>query len=132
MRPLSFFLLLPFVCFQSLGASYLRGKVVLLNASGAPEGTAKNLKVTVVQSHNSDVTTADGQFRIPLAGWQVAGSEYELQIDDPQFRIYHPLGGRDRIPAKPDQEVVTVELLPKGSRLFLLSVLAIIEGEDSK
>jgi hypothetical protein len=41
-----------------------------------------------------------------------------LQIDKPGWRIRYPLEGEARIPADLDKELVQVQLLPVGSKLF--------------
>src|SRR2546430_1892587 len=41
-----------------------------------------------------------------------------LQIDKPGWRIRYPLEGEARIPADLDKELVEVQLLPVGSKLF--------------
>jgi hypothetical protein len=41
-----------------------------------------------------------------------------LQIDKPDWRIRYPLEGEARIPADLDKELVQVQLLPVGSKLF--------------
>src|SRR5262249_53179921 len=95
-----------------------RGKVVHLgeHEEKVPE---VNLTVTIEENGNSDTTTSQGMFRIVLPDIFKPGDKVTLRVDKDGWRIYLPVEGEIRIPADLRKEVVEVQLLPVGSKLFL-------------
>jgi len=85
------------------------------NAEKVPD---KGLMVTCQETGSSDDTNDQGLFRLPLPpAWQ-PGNKVTLIIDKPGWRIRYPLDGEAIIPASLSKEIVSVELLPAGSKLF--------------
>ena len=97
----------------------LQGTVEILDEQGQRVGWADNVKVTIAETQGSDVTNSNGFFRIPLPEIFRGGDEVELQIKKPNYVIYEPLAGKQRIPADPMRDQIKIRLLPQGSKLLL-------------
>jgi hypothetical protein len=82
------------VLFESRAAD-LRGKIELLDANGDPAGPGEGLVIRIIQSGNSDRTVAGGLFRIQLTEGQKPGTQFEMQVEHAEYRIYEPVGGRE-------------------------------------
>jgi len=112
---LLFCLLLPE--FLSAQERWLRGKVVSIDEH--EQKTAEmNVTVTMLETGDTDNTNSLGLFRIFLKGIFKSGERVTLVVDKPGWRIRYPLEGEARIPADLDKELVEVQLLPVGSKLF--------------
>jgi hypothetical protein len=91
----------------------LRGAVVLLDENGATAGAA-GAEVTVKDTGDSDVADGKGLFRISLPQTFQPGREITLGVDKPGWVIWQPLEGKTPVP----QGLLTIQLLPKGSKKF--------------
>jgi tetratricopeptide (TPR) repeat protein len=94
----------------------LRGKVFHLGENGEEIAEA-GLIVTWEETGSSRSTNDLGLFRLPLLPGYRPGAKVTLSIDKPGWRIRRPFDGEVFIPASLD-ELIKVELLPAGSRLF--------------
>jgi hypothetical protein len=110
-----FCLLLP--GFLSAQERWLRGKVVRIGEHGE-KIIEVNITVVIEGQGNPRNTNSQGEFRIFLKDIFKAGEKVTLVIDKPGWRIRYPLEGEARIPADLDKELVEVQLLPVGSKLF--------------
>ena len=92
------------------------GKVVRLSEH---EEKMPEVNITVaLETGNTGNTNSLGVFRIFLKDIFKSGEKVTLVIDKPGWRIRYPLEGETRIPADLDKELVEVQLLPVGSKLF--------------
>jgi hypothetical protein len=110
-----FCLLLPE--FLSAQERRLKGVVIRVGEHGEKIPEA-NITVKL-RGEGPTKTNSFGEFRIFLRDIFKPGENVTLVIDKPDWRIRYSLGGDVRIPADLAKEVVEVELLPKGSKLFL-------------
>ena len=98
-------------------ARQLRGQLCgIEQGMGNPRPLA-NVRVTIREFGTGDLTNDQGLFRIPLPASALPGQEVTLSHDKKGYAIYHPLLGKVRIPARPD-EVVEIRMLPEGSKAF--------------
>jgi tetratricopeptide (TPR) repeat protein len=102
-------------------ARELRGKVFHLGENGE-EVVEAGIIVTLQENGASDDANDQGIFRLSLllssGGTFKAHDPVTLSSDKPGWRIRYPLDGELRIPPNLDREIVKVELLPAGSKLF--------------
>jgi tetratricopeptide (TPR) repeat protein len=103
--------------FLSAQDRWLRGKVVTIDEHEQKKPEV-NLTVTMLATGDADNTNSMGLFRIFLKNIFKPGEKVTLVIDKPGWRIRYPLDGEARIPADLGKEVVEVQLLPVGSKLF--------------
>ena len=73
--------------------------------------------VTCLETGSRDDTNDQGIFRLPLLALQ-PGRKVTLSIDKPGWRIRYPFEGEVVIPAPSGKEIISVEVLPVGSKLF--------------
>jgi hypothetical protein len=95
---------------------WFQGKVVSIGEHGE-----KILEVGIpVSLETGEPTSTDslGKFRIFLKDIFKSGEKVILVIDKPGWRIRYPLEGKARIPADLAKDLVEVQLLPVGSKLF--------------
>jgi tetratricopeptide (TPR) repeat protein len=92
----------------------LKGRLVLEGAHGELSA-AEGVRVAVEATGDSEHTSADGLFRLPLRPRDTAGTTVKLLVSEPDWVIHHPLEGEVRVPEDLD-ETVEVRLLPKGSK----------------
>jgi hypothetical protein len=95
---------------------WLLGRVV-----GIGEHGEEVIEVGIqVSLKTGDPTQTDllGNFRIFLKSIFKPGEKVTLVVDKPGWRIRYPLKGEARISADLDKELVEVQLLPVGSKLF--------------
>ena len=98
-------------------ARMLQVEVFHFGENGARKAEA-GLFVTLKQNGASKQTNDLGQCRLELPEGYAAGEMVTLVIDKTDWRIRYPLDGEARIPLDLKKEVVEVELLPIGSKLF--------------
>jgi hypothetical protein len=103
--------------FLSAQERWLRGKVVSIDEHEQRKPEV-NITVTMLETGDADNTNSLGLFRIFLKNIFKPGEKVTLVIDKPDWRIRYPLDGEARIPAELAKELVEVQLLPVGSKLF--------------
>ena len=103
--------------FLSAQERWLRGKVVSVDEHEQKRPEV-NITVTMLETGDADNTNSLGLFRIFLKTIFKPGEKVTLVIDKPDWRIRYPLEGEARIPAELAKELVEVQLLPVGSKLF--------------
>jgi tetratricopeptide (TPR) repeat protein len=103
--------------FLSAQERWLRGKVVSIDEHEQKKPEV-NITVTMLETGDADNTNSLGLFRIFLKTIFKPGEKVTLVIDKPDWRIRYPLEGEARIPAELAKELVEVQLLPVGSKLF--------------
>jgi tetratricopeptide (TPR) repeat protein len=96
-------------------ARELRGQVFHLGENGE-KISEPGLIVTLVETGATDDANDQGIFRLPLPPAFQLGDSITISIDKPGWRIRFPLDGEARIPRA--TEILPVELLPVGSKLF--------------
>ncbi|HET9209449.1 MAG TPA: hypothetical protein VFR03_03590 [Thermoanaerobaculia bacterium] len=111
---LAFFLTAPLA---AQPARELRGQVFHLGENGE-RLLEPGLIVTLVETGATDDTNDQGIFRLPLPPAFQPGDSVTIAIDKPGWRIRYPLDGETRVPRDPLREIVPLELLPVGSKLF--------------
>ena len=97
----------------------LRGKVEILDENEQFVRVASNVTVTISETQGSDLTNNNGAFRIPVPEVFRNGDRITLQVDLPNFAIFEPVGGSERIPADLIRDQITIRLLPQGAVQFL-------------
>jgi tetratricopeptide (TPR) repeat protein len=94
----------------------LHGRIFHVGKHGEKVPEA-GIVVTLQETGNSRDTNDQGIFRLPLPPAFQPGGRVTLGIDKPGWRIRFPLDGEALIPSS-SPELVEVELLPVGSKLF--------------
>ena len=98
-------------------ARELRGQIFHLGENGE-RISEPGLIVILVETGATDDTNDQGIFRLPLPPAFQPGDPVTISIDKPGWRIRFPLDGEARIPRDLLREIVPVELLQVGSKLF--------------
>ena len=98
-------------------ARELRGQVFHLGENGE-KIFEPGLIITFVETGATDDANDQGIFRLPLPPAFQPGDSITISIDKPGWRIRYPLDGEARIPRDLLREIVSVELLQVGSKLF--------------
>lgn len=101
----------------ALPARELRGQVFHLGENGE-KVSEPGLIVTLVETGATDDTNDQGIFRLPLPPAFQPGDPITISVDKTGWRIRYPLDGGARIPRDLPREIVPVELLQVGSKLF--------------
>src|SRR5690349_11622193 len=96
-------------------ARELRGQIFHLGENGE-KISEPGLIVTLVETGATDDTNDQGIFRLPLPPAFQSGDSVTISIDKTGWRIRYPLDGETRVPRV--SEILPVELLPVGSKLF--------------
>jgi len=111
----------------------LRGKVLLATRENTPE-PVPNAQVTLEQTGESATSNSAGLFSLPLPPSFMEGEEISINISVPGFAIFHPMGGRIRIPRSADKEVIPFKLLPLSSPRFFSHehLVALLESVAAK
>ncbi|MCH8956265.1 hypothetical protein IIA28_13250, partial [candidate division KSB1 bacterium] len=115
-RWLFLFIVIPTLLFAQ-EKRWLQGKVVSIGENNE-ETAEENLKVTIDETGDSDITTTNGRFRIFLPAHFKAGEKITLSIKKEDYRVQYPLDGELRIPVDLRKDQIKVRLLPVGSPLF--------------
>ncbi|MCH7755388.1 hypothetical protein IH970_09750 [candidate division KSB1 bacterium] len=115
-RWLFLFIVIPTLLFAQ-EKRWLQGKVVSIGENNE-ETAEENLKVTIDETGDSDITTTNGRFRIFLPAHFKAGEKITLSIKKEDYRVQYPLDGELRIPVDLLKDQIKVRLLPVGSPLF--------------
>lgn len=76
------------------------------------------LIVTLVETGATDDANDQGVFRLPVPPAFQPGDSVTISVDKPGWRVRYPLDGEARIPRELLREIVHVELLQVGSKLF--------------
>ena len=95
----------------------LKGEVFIVGENGEKIPQAK-LIVTLKETGNSDDTNDHGLYFIALPDYYKPGEKTTLVIDKLGWRVRYPLDGEVSIPYNLEKEIVEIELLPVGSKLF--------------
>ena len=98
-------------------ARELQGQVFHLGEDGR-KILEPGLIVTLVETGATDDANDQGIFRLPLPPAFQPGDSVTLSIDKPGWRIRYPLDGEARVPRNLQREIVPIELLQAGSKLF--------------
>ena len=96
-------------------ARELRGQVFHLGENGE-KISEPGLIVTLVETGATDDTNDQGIFRLPLPPAFQSGDSVTISVDKTGWRVRYPLDGETRVPRV--SEILPVELLPVGSKLF--------------
>jgi len=100
-----------------LATHVLHGKVVKTLRENVSE-PVPNANITLEQTGKSVTSNSLGLFFLPLPSSFPAGEEIIINIDAPGHAIFQPVGGRARVPRELEKDIVSFELLPRGSPLF--------------
>ena len=95
----------------------LRGQIFHIGESGA-KISEPDLIVTLVETGATDDTNNQGIFRLPLPPAFQPGDSITIAIDKTGWRIRYPLDGEARVPRDLQRDIVPIELLQVGSKLF--------------
>lgn len=106
------------VAAASAQAGELLGKVFRVGDNGQ-KVFERNVVVFLVAQESSTITNDNGLFRLPIPGGYRPGETLKIDVKKNGWRIRYPLDGEVRIPAAPEKDLILIELLPVGSKLFL-------------
>jgi hypothetical protein len=98
-------------------ARFLHGKVVKTLRENVSEAVP-NANITLEQTGKSVTSNSLGLFFLPIPQSFPAGEEITINIDAPGYAIFQPVGGRARVPKELEKDIVSFELLPRGSPRF--------------
>jgi hypothetical protein len=118
---------------QPSAARVLHGRVVKTLRENVSE-PVPNATITLEQTGKSVTSNSAGLFFLPVPQSFLGGEEITINIDAPDFAIFQPVGGHARIPRQLEKDVLSFELLPKGSPLFLSHehLVALVKGVVEK
>jgi serine/threonine protein kinase/tetratricopeptide (TPR) repeat protein len=103
--------------FATQPARELRGQVFHLGEN-AEKILESGLIVTLIETGVIDAANDQGIFRLPLPPDFQPGDSVTIYVEKPGWRIRYPLDGMARVPGNLLREIVPVELLQVGSKLF--------------
>jgi tetratricopeptide (TPR) repeat protein len=128
---------------EAAGARNLHGRI--LNGGSTPSQPVGSAGVRMSapreQTKNETTTDSHGEFSFHLPDSLRGGDQVRLEVratrGDKNLLLFQPLDGQVRIPADPDTDLITIEVLPEGSLRFqsddgIRAVLALANSEGEK
>ena len=95
----------------------LKGEITYVHKDESTTPAA-GMEVIVKPLRASTLTDDDGQFSIVLPQPYKAGETLVFDIKSDRWRIWTPIAGKDRIPRRLGKDIITIQLLPRGSKRF--------------
>ena len=79
----------------------------------------RNTVVVINETGDKDKTDNNGIFRIKLKQQYSHGERISVSIEKNDWAIHHPLNGEFNVPNNLEKQLIKIQILPIGSRLFL-------------
>ncbi|MCP4971107.1 MAG: hypothetical protein GY932_10985 [Arcobacter sp.] len=106
-----------FININGQNQKWVKGRVLtVVNNVKIP---IKNIIVVINETGDKDKTDDNGNFRVKLKESYFAGEKISVSIEKENWTIHYPLNGEFYIPNNLEKELVKIQILPIGSKLFL-------------
>lgn len=133
----------PLLIVEAAGARNLHGRILNLGSTPPQPVGSAGVRISAPREKTKTETTTDshGEFSIPLPDSLRGGDQVRLEVratrGGKDLLLFQPLDGQVRIPADPDTDLITIEVLPEGSPRFqsdeaIRGMLALANSEGEK